>query len=187
VTDQQTPATPKNAWYAKWWVLVLGGFVLGLFIGIGIGGSTTTSDEVVAASISTTSTISSVATTMQATTTTSTTQPPTTTTQPPTTTTQVSIGVDDFEITLIEIERKCFGSAGANVQMNTSLAVSDNARNGTGRYLIIYDVDPVEDGPETYNIEIDIDDGTYSVETLRLQTDDCDDEPLATITSVLDN
>jgi hypothetical protein len=45
----------------------------------------------------------------------------------------------------------------------------------------------VEDGPETYNIEVDLDDGTYNVETLSLQTDACDDEPLATVTSVLDN
>jgi len=45
----------------------------------------------------------------------------------------------------------------------------------------------VEDGPETYNIEVDLDDGTYNSETLRLQTDDSDDEPLATVTSVLGN
>jgi hypothetical protein len=46
--------------------------------------------------------------------TTTTTQATTTTAKP-----QVSIGVDDFEVTLIEVENKCFNTAGANLERTT--------------------------------------------------------------------
>ncbi len=110
-----------------------------------------------------------------------------TTTSRATTTTLVSIGVDDFDVTLIELSNKCFGSAGANIEMRAELSVSDRARNGTGAYLVIYEVSPLEDGANTYNIEVDLDDGTYEVDTLLLSTADCDDVPVATVTSVLAN
>jgi hypothetical protein len=54
-------------------------------------------------------------------------------------------------------------------------------------WTVIYDIDPVEGGPETYNLEVDIDDGSYSHQDITAQTEDCDDEPLATVTNVLDN
>lgn len=89
----------------KWWILVLGGFVLGLFVGVGVGGgaSSGTTDDVAAPTSSAAPPVASTSSTAAASTSTTepvttttatptTTQPPTTTTQPPTTTTTLSLG-----------------------------------------------------------------------------------------------
>lgn len=183
MTDSQPKAEQPKPLYMRWWVLALGGIVI-FMVGFGVG---TASSDVAAeqedAAAGTTTTTTAPATTS---TTTTTTAPTTSTSSTTTTTTQPFVPTtDDFTIELILLDKSCFGSAGANLQMDPELTVSNSALlRGSGEWLVIYEIDPVEDGPEVANIEVDLDDGSYTYNTLILQTDDCDDEPLATVTNV---
>lgn len=156
-------------------VLLSGGaFILGYALG-----SSDSAGETAASASSTTSTTEAAPTTSSSASTTSTTTTSTTTPAAYTPT------PSDFEIELVLIGKECFGSAGGLVQVETDMAVSDAAQaRAEGRWRVIYEIAPVEDGPEVQNTVVDFRDGTFERQTHNLATESCEDESLATVTGV---
>lgn len=99
-----------------------------------------------------------------------TTDPPTTeaatTTSPSTTPTAATADLADFMVELIVVEKQCFGSAGCNVTIEPELFYDGPPLPSSARYTLVYEVQGGEDGPLTFNIDIEGDSYSYDQELI---------------------
>jgi len=76
--------------------------------------------------------------------------------------------ISDFELELIIIEEKCFGSAGCLITVRPDLTVLTTTL--AGEWLLIYEIHGVDNGSQTYNLELHLDKGQYSFDDELLST-----------------
>lgn len=88
----------------------------------------------------------------------------------------------DFAVELVVLESQCFGSAGGTIEAEPELTLNTGRTDGV--WQVTYEVTNLEHGPELYTIEVDMAEGSYTYDALRLSTASCEDQPAVSVTAV---
>lgn len=132
----------------------------------------------IAISACTSATDGTTTTAVTGTTATSTSSTTTTTRAPVTTTTQRVAVAGDFTVTLVVLEKQCFGSAGCSIEARPEIGFTGIPRLANG--TLIFDVSGGEDGVLTFNAELTGD--QYTVRDIRISTASESDELTVEVT-----
>ena len=93
--------------------------------------------------------------------------------------------ISDFELELIILEEKCFGSAGCLITVRPNLTVLTTTL--AGEWLLIYEIHGVDNGSQTYNLELHLDTGQYSLDDELLSTPGGSDTLTVEIVKIIPN